>query len=530
MKKDANAQWAIAFTLEHYGHHQEAQRHAKEGLKGATGVKRFQTLELLARILLSRHQLKNSYSSINECLADRTVTPKLLRQALVTRAKVEVAIKKYDDAISSYQEARHTDDDTPMSGDHLQAAFEVCSRHKSDSDLIALVRDWKPLEKLAWMTWGLEDSDEQHCEFRPAAGRTGEQDFMIQAYTEVIILLDKVNAGAPMRLELALGHWLVCGDLDAAKKLVYEILDSECDGYDFAFTNVDPAGVLVQAIALATDLAYEQYRATADPVVKALLFAELKAIKDRTFVRSINMNESQYAHYDSVLARMARKMASSQEFQACLDRAFRRCYDGLRDTVGWNDWDNMTKLAQVISQLDGLETEAKILLSAQFSELDTSESAQKTGEASQNTSDTEDSSDESTPNTDTEDEEPLAEDEGDLAGNDVVCDGECKQTVSWRSWKGRSLYQCTICFDTCLCEDCYAKRMSYNTGTKCTFGSLYCGLNHKYVKAPIEGWKGITKGVMTVDGREPVKFKDWLEDLNNNKWPAAWKRFWLAND
>lgn len=92
------------------------------------------------------------------------------------------------------------------------------------------------------------------------------------------------------------------------------------------------------------------------------------------------------------------------------------------------------------------------------------------------------------------------------------------------------MYVCTICPDVALCKDCHAKRLAYNAGTEEPFGDEYCGKNHEYIQGPIEGWKGVFDGVIQIEGKEPISFKDWLEDLKTKKMKEAWDRFWLAED
>jgi len=33
-------------------------------------------------------------------------------------------------------------------------------------------------------------------------------------------------------------------------------------------------------------------------------------------------------------------------------------------------------------------------------------------------------------------------------------------------------------------------------------------------------------GVMTIEGSEPVKFREWLDELKEVKWKKAWESFW----
>ncbi len=49
--------------------------------------------------------------------------------------------------------------------------------------------------------------------------------------------------------------------------------------------------------------------------------------------------------------------------------------------------------------------------------------------------------------------------------------------------------------------------------------------NHSYVKAPVEGRRGIKNGVMRI-GKDELPFKEWLRGLRDERWQEAWKNFW----
>lgn len=57
----------------------------------------------------------------------------------------------------------------------------------------------------------------------------------------------------------------------------------------------------------------------------------------------------------------------------------------------------------------------------------------------------------------------------------------------------------------------------------------FCDPNHNFIRGPMKGWRGIKDGVIRIDGREDVTVKDWLKTLSEERWPAAWKRFWKGN-
>ena len=44
----------------------------------------------------------------------------------------------------------------------------------------------------------------------------------------------------------------------------------------------------------------------------------------------------------------------------------------------------------------------------------------------------------------------------------------------------------------------------------------WCGENHRFVKGPIEDWKGIKNGIIRI-GEENIPFKTWLEELRDER-------------
>lgn len=547
--KDANAYWSLALLLEHCGHHKSALPHAFRALKMCKDpVKKFQISDLLANILLARKETEKANDTICKALSEHQSLPANLRRAgLITRAKIEVSSKRFNDAVTSYEEARLANLDEPLSGDTLKDTFNACVEKADDAILIEVVKNWSATERLTWMTWQYDDVGYfDHEKLRRAAARAGQQAYLYQAYDEVIKLLDNLDAAPPIRFELALTHWRLTGDITTAKALMNETLDTSSSGYPYAFTDEDPAYELLCAVMLMSQVIYEEYRSTSEPSIKAQLYTEIKGLTKRPFAQSIAAMKSELMHHSLTIARMSRKMATAQEFHEILNEAFNTCWDALIDSVGWNDSENLSELACVISSLGGLEKEAQILVSARFSELDPSnddddDDEEEEGGSKKGGSDDEDDDDEEEEEEDDEgDDYPLPTNEGDLSDESLQCDGECNPGRVWRAWKDRPMYVCTMCWDVALCEDCHAKRQEYNkTGgdaaCRAAVGASYCGTNHRYVRGPVPGWKGIKDGVMTIEGQngeEPihVKFRDWLDELKTVKWKQAWERFWLTEE
>lgn len=82
-----------------------------------------------------------------------------------------------------------------------------------------------------------------------------------------------------------------------------------------------------------------------------------------------NWNESQT---QVMLGLMARTIGSPIEFQRLLDATFNSSVAGLTDSVGWNDFYSFRLLAKVLACVPGLERDARIALSCQFSITDVS--------------------------------------------------------------------------------------------------------------------------------------------------------------
>jgi hypothetical protein len=493
---DDNASYAVALLLydaEYYG---DALPEARKALEVALPdlVKKFQASDLLANILLWLENYEEASSTINSTLNDTTnIPPALVRRSLVTRAKIESAQSQIDNAMASYEAARRTLPDTPMLGEDLQAQLGSLISNKFDEPaaIVSAVKSWTPLERLAWATWKYVVDDEQHQSFQRACGRANETDFMVGSYKEIINLLDAVDAGTPMRLELAYAQWRVRGDLAAAKELADEILETEPDGSDYRFTGEDPSWILARVVEFISDVLYEQFRTSADPQRKAAIVAEMKGVTSRPLARSVSTWKSMANHHSLVLARMVKKMGPAVDYQDLLHQAFDVCYESLNDAVGWNDSEALRAMAMVLDVMGGFEKEARTLISAVFSVVDKSldtdgqgdgaegenktqnddkngDGAKKGADGDADTEvdkDTDGSTDgdadedadedqdedagedqDEDPGEDQEDKDSasttssLPTDEGDLLGDVYfTCNGSCLPNTSLRAWKGRTL-------------------------------------------------------------------------------------------
>lgn len=72
-------------------------------------------------------------------------------------------------------------------------------------------------------------------------------------------------------------------------------------------------------------------------------------------------------------------------------------------------------------------------------------------------------------------------------------------------------------------------RQRANNSGKLDHWREFCGKDHTYIKAPVDGWKGVRNGVMRI-GDERIDFKEWLRGLRDERWPRAWEEFWTRNE
>jgi hypothetical protein len=69
--------------------------------------------------------------------------------------------------------------------------------------------------------------------------------------------------------------------------------------------------------------------------------------------------------------------------------------------------------------------------------------------------------------------------------------------------------------------------MSWNEpGADTQAAMMFCGDDHRYIKGPMKGWKGIKDGIIRIEEKE-LPVKEWLKELQEVRWKKAWERYWL---
>ena len=155
----------------------------------------------------------------------------------------------------------------------------------------------------------------------------------------------------------------VCGDLDKAKQTLLDALDLKTTG-EGSEEDVIGERVASARIDLA-EVIFAQFRVSTDPERKEALVKEMMAIPGMT-----TENIMRSSVISLFLANMLRIMGPAREYQRTMETLFQLFMDALEDNVAWNDSTSLRLLARVLTAVPGLERDARIAISAQWSVLD----------------------------------------------------------------------------------------------------------------------------------------------------------------
>ncbi|KAL6365743.1 hypothetical protein LRP88_00318 [Fusarium phalaenopsidis] len=530
----------VLLTFKHYGPAEATCLKAIE--KAEDPLEKVNSYAAMGRILIKGNPEK-AYEYANLCIEnlDSSMPPWIQRWSNVTKARIEVKLEKFEAAAQTYTQAKLVDPNGLTIGDVLDEEIAIFSKDQERKGFMDILKKWSPLERLTWMAWQHETmGPDRHRVIRDAAIKAGETDFLIQMYEESIKYLDNVNAGAPLRCDLAVAHLEVHDDPAAARKVLDEVLDSGSTGWPYAVTDEPPESTLQRAVGHQSEMIYRLFRQSCDPEVKRELLESLEGVLMRPLPLDVSLYYGTFLFLRLVtMARMYLKMGPAREAHKNLQGVIDNCINALGDKVGWNDSLNLSFLATALSIMAGavkngdkLIRMARILVSAQFSRLtpDPEDESEGGGLGDESGSESEESEENVEPAAEDSDEEELElpTNEGDLLGEFVrACDGPCIPNKHFCWWGDRSAYQCLICFDGFLCEECYEKRQAANKGEPLNCRH-FCGQDHEYIKVPIEGWKGVKDGKVMIEGEEPVEFQQLLRQIRDDLCKEAWDSFWYG--
>ncbi|KAF5247033.1 hypothetical protein FAUST_885, partial [Fusarium austroamericanum] len=494
IKADAAAHRAISQVLHQYELVDPAEKTCRRALElcNPSDDEWYRTSSVLSSMLLQQKKKKEAYQVANaavEALFTHKVPPSLKRITYTTYARSQRKLGHSDSALESFAKAKTSDPDGITPGQDLVDELKVVEKRKSKSEYIQMIKQWSLLERITWVSSEyVSEGEDRHAFFCDIASETGEQDFIVRFYEEVIAFMDNLDAGTPFRLDLALVYMEVCQQPEKALTILDQVFDSRATAINFPLLGVNALFAMLGGIVSMTNVQMELFRKSRDPKYKAERLASLEGLMQRPLPLDVPQTLASWRSSPRVgLAYMYLVMGPLDKFQETVQSLLDDCWAGLSDSVGWNDSLFVLLLAQILALMskalrgdEKLRRYARIVGSAVFSDLDGSDQGEedsakdapaeteKVEESSEEpkskeqtkrqddveTSDTSDTSD------DEEDMGTPPTDEGDLvdaAHAYQSCGGFCNPAREFFWWGGRSAYLYTTYASGMICEECQAE-------------------------------------------------------------------------
>ncbi|KAI9681877.1 MAG: hypothetical protein M1822_006954 [Bathelium mastoideum] len=469
-----------------------------------------------------------------------------------TRAQIEAKLDLHEEAIKSYDESA---DLLPWTRPFfLDDIFDVLEKQKDYKGIITRLGSTNAEHQMIFILNNLDNGSQR---IQKAAKEVGDEGIstVVRLYNRVIEYFDRSKKSGSIRLRLAFLYRRIVENSSAAKEVLIKILDS--DGCKPLRGQSDDVFTLITARFYYAEILYEDFVSSHDPSHKAALLAELKELPEKQLGKSLELDFERSSNTTIMLARMLLKLGPAQEYYDVMQSMFDICYKGLTDTTSSNDVASLRLFARLLA-LAGLHEDAQIAYSAQFYKLDSEEDSEDADTDASNESSTPEPASDLTngvpsdtftisDNPSKKTDSPNSELDSDPSPDGgVLCEG----CFTFFSDLSTPLYLCAICASCDLCPGCYEKRQARNKGAPNDSWKEYCGRDHAYIKGPVEGWRGIKRGVMRIErvGRkggntegqrrettekgnielEEIEFKQWLKELKEGRWAEMWKKWWAG--
>lgn len=274
-----------------------------------------------------------------------------------------------DDAIQAYTESRAALPDRPLDGSSLDDITRVLGENvdAAGSRLLALLKTWKTNELMAWFDYMFDYSDNNavtrlnHITARN--GNDGRQ-FVLDCYNKYIASIS-VRSARIILPQIALAHTYqkILNQPKEAKAINSDLLKRGPRDHSVS-------GIVEKLSELRltySDALFEEFRQCKNAQEKVAILQEMRQLAnqigtiDWMFLRESNMSIA--------LALMTRAVGTPAEYEEILRNTFEACVGNLSDSVGWNDSSSLRLLARVLSCVAGLERDALIATSCQFSQV-----------------------------------------------------------------------------------------------------------------------------------------------------------------
>lgn len=299
----------------------------------------------------------------------------LVEQTLLLRASCQKHTGRLREALQSYDECRAVRPETDtLTGRNLEAIFRVKDWSNEPQGALNLIAAWTVTERMHFFEDMFDWDFYENCDtlydlerYATTAGKEGI-DQVLGWWESYIDTISKESAKLIFpKMELADYHRSVKHDRETAMKLYNEILKADFKVDDYGYTEVD----LLQSRLDLADTIFTCFRTSTSPAEKLSLLTSMQTLPnlktssdEDAWGNDDNWNESQT---QVMLALMTRTIGTPIEYHRLLDSTFKTSVTGLTDSVGWNDFDSFRLLAKVLACVPGLERDAQIALSCQFS-------------------------------------------------------------------------------------------------------------------------------------------------------------------
>ncbi|PVH82345.1 hypothetical protein DL98DRAFT_570587 [Cadophora sp. DSE1049] len=560
LEKTANALLMIGRAYLNVGEYEDALDNLEESLIIAeTDIERYDALFQIANshfILYNpyaeeenaEYHLKKCYEAIDNCLTLYHEKPEVQKHSdsveaewqyqylVTTRARCEVKMGDVEAAIITMLKVE-TPSDFGIWTDILDEITEHFEKKAEFERIIDLLRKVQVTELRGWLDYNGLGPNRR---IQRAAWECNDKDFLIETYSKILTSPYYKLYGDRKYIQstLAQVHRSVFPNFEESKRLWHEMF---AEYFRKNKENWHEAFLYDSRLQLA-DVLTLQFRSTNQGTEKIALYGEMKNLAlEHELAKAEDFNP--YQSQTSIsLAVMMRVMASSQDFQTHMEKTFQSCIEALTDATTENDSMGFRQLAKTLALVPGLTRETRIAYTLQFLEVSDYDAPWRDEIGGDDTSDS--GNEEENPETHSAARSNSVGKIDDRSiGLSIRCSG-C--STDYYSWNSGSLYFCIMCTDCHLCEDCWKQRTNCKDAEWKNW-KVFCGEDHKYIRGPIEDWRGFEKGMMKFkisdensagkSGDEGSKrrrnivevgFDAWLEEVQL-KWVDSWKDFWKTD-